>query len=151
VDTEGKYTLNFQPVNGFPDFDKYYLIDSYLGTSTLISTGSYEFSLNAKSDLSTSRFSLSTSPVQSTGEEFQTLVSCFPNPVNDQLTIEVNSGNVRSMELIDNMGKSLENISFETSEMLTTGRVDVRKFSTGIYFVRVVVNGKLFIKKVIKY
>jgi hypothetical protein len=151
--SEGDYTLQFSNVNAFPKFEDYYLIDAYLGKAVKISDGpvAVTISSDARSFQDRFRLSLSSSVEDKNKIDAAVQVACFPNPTSSNLVIEVNSGQVQAMTLMDSMGKMVSNISYESSKGTTRGEVNVAGYSSGVYFVKVIVNGGLHVEKVLKY
>jgi len=149
AEAEGDYTLSFNSINNFPDFEQYYLIDSYLNISSKISEGGYHFEMNSTSLANTTRFHLSRNPVVQ--PEYTIQIICYPNPTSGQLSIEVNSENVQDISLISQVGTVVRSIPFEVVGNLTKADVNMSDCSRGIYFIKVVTKGKLFIEKIAKY
>lgn len=64
----------------------------------------------------------------------------FPNPVTDELTIDMN--NIEQLQLFDSTGKIIYN---EISN-----HINMSQWNSGIYFLHIVNNGKVITKKIIK-
>jgi hypothetical protein len=147
TETEGEYVLSFSAINKFPEFEEYSLVDSYLGKASKISEGSYQFNFNPKTQ--SDRFYLRKRSV-SEGVEFQLTLNCYPNPANDLFTVEVNSENVEEIVLMDNMGKELNQVSFQTNLGVTRADVKMNNYRGGIYILKVIANGKTYIQRIVK-
>jgi hypothetical protein len=147
-DTEGEFTLSIEATNGFPGFDDYILVDSYLGKSSKISEGPYQFGFNPKTQQD--RFYLRRNSVGSEDGKFQLTLNCYPNPVTDHLIVEVNSENVEGMVLMDNLGKVLNHVSFEAKLGITKADVKMTDYQGGIYILKVIASGKTYIQRIVK-
>jgi len=71
----------------------------------------------------------------------------YPNPTNATITIEYLhfTGNEK-MFLYDITGKPI--LSYELSGMIS--HIDVSHFSSGVYFIKVITQDNLFVKKFVK-
>lgn len=151
TETEGEYTLSFNSLNAFPGFEDYYLVDSYVGTSSKISSGAYKFTVTPNPQSYAQRFYLSLNPITKETNNFEVTMSCYPNPTTDNLSIELNSNQVRGILVMDQMGRVVNNVSFLSKDGITRAEVTMRDYSKGVYVVKVVTDGKLFIEKIIKH
>jgi len=80
-------------------------------------------------------------------EVANTFVSIYPNPANDELSINLDEAlNNSTIELYDSMGKLIinEKITAENTKL------KIGYLPNGIYSVRVFSNGKQFVKRIIK-
>lgn len=80
-------------------------------------------------------------------------LSVYPNPVTDELSLKLNSFQDTKVEICitDVLGKVLwkENISVLTDVFVK--KIDMRKFASGIYFIKLNSSADQFVKKVVKY
>ncbi|MES2800133.1 MAG: DNRLRE domain-containing protein [Bacteroidota bacterium] len=79
-------------------------------------------------------------------ENTSTIFNCYPNPANDNLTLELIDGK-KDIKIYDAVGKTILEISELEDSKIT---VDITNFNSGIYFVSVVNGSKSFTKKIIK-
>ncbi|HPF94236.1 MAG TPA: T9SS type A sorting domain-containing protein, partial [Tenuifilaceae bacterium] len=77
-------------------------------------------------------------------------VNIYPNPVSDVLTIEVDAlGNKEFVvELISPIGQLLHNSTINTFER-TVGEINVQRYPSGIYLLRVSSQGKWVTLKIV--
>ncbi|MEM7087615.1 MAG: choice-of-anchor L domain-containing protein [Bacteroidota bacterium] len=73
------------------------------------------------------------------GDECEKIVEISPNPSNGELYINVSNTTSYEVEILDIYGNRLFNDSFGNSKI----RIDLQHQRTGLYFVRVLENGKL--------
>jgi hypothetical protein len=109
--------------------------------------GSYLELIDPLSDNSVaSNWTASTNTVTSVSEtENNTRLKFYPTPVKDNLTIE-SSGIIKSVELLDFQGKSLQKIDINSGIY----KLDMSSCSQGIYLIRVITPGGNFMQKIIK-
>jgi hypothetical protein len=109
--------------------------------------GSYLELIDPLSDNSVAfNWSASTNTITSVSEtENNIRLKFYPTPVKDNLTIE-SSGIIKSVELIDFQGKSLQKIDINSGIY----KLDMRSCSQGIYLIRVITPGGNFMQKIIK-
>lgn len=73
----------------------------------------------------------------------------LPNPTTDQFTIRMpNNLNVESLELLSSQGKLLLTIPIEKGQLEKS--IQLSPYQSGVYFVRLKVNGEAYLEKVIK-
>ena len=65
-------------------------------------------------------------------EQNQNAFTLYPNPANDNITIEANNGSV--VVIYDALGNQV----FSTTTLNAKTEIDLRNFANGIYFVRVI-------------
>jgi S-formylglutathione hydrolase len=73
-------------------------------------------------------------------------ISLYPNPVNEELTIQINRKHPFKVEIINIHGKIL----YQSEETGTSHKVDLLSFSSGIYFVRVRSDDFTVMQKILK-
>jgi hypothetical protein len=80
-----------------------------------------------------------------TTAEGQSILKIYPNPTIGILNLDVleNSLNISEVEIINITGKTI----YQKAESIE--RIDVSGFSSGLYFVKVMVNGNMCVEKVI--
>lgn len=90
-------------------------------------------------------YELPSEPLAATEEEFNTLVTLYPNPTDAVLNIEIDSNlDVQEMVIIDNSGKMMGQ---------WTGRqntLNVEHLISGMYNLRIVSENKIIVKRFIK-
>jgi hypothetical protein len=75
------------------------------------------------------------------------IIKVYPNPCSDILKIELKESGVKDIYLVDVTGKTLHGIHSPAKNIV---ELDVFRFSTGIYFVKVFYKGRWFTEKFIK-
>ncbi len=78
-------------------------------------------------------------------EKGQLDLAIYPNPTNDYLTIESESGYSLEIEIINSFGQ----VILKKSVNQPSNAIDVSAISSGIYFVKVEVDGKVGLQKLI--
>lgn len=79
---------------------------------------------------------------QSTDDVYANKVNIYPNPAVNSLNINVDNGIINQVTIVNSVGK--------TVYTGTDVSVDISSFNKGIYFVTVDVDGKKYIRKVVK-
>lgn len=152
-DVAGYYELVINP-GQVEEMKGYYLVDSEEQKVMRIDGNTvYGFSVKDSSLGANDRFYLTQTIPSFAVTEVTTLnLKCYPNPVgNEELTITVDSNQVRGMRLIDQMGKVVRDIAYFSEEGSTFARIDMKSAKAGIYFVRVLTDQGLLTQKVIKH
>ena len=72
-------------------------------------------------------------------------IKVFPNPANDYLTIQSETESDFDVEFINTFGQVILNKTLTKS----SNKIDVSQLSQGIYFVKVLVDGKVGVEKII--
>lgn len=75
---------------------------------------------------------------------FEKLFFAYPNPSKNKLTIENKTKETFDLYLIDNLGKQIHR-----ERLNDKSEIDVSKFGTGIYFLKITNEGGAFVKKII--
>lgn len=70
-------------------------------------------------------------------------ISIYPNPTNDKLTIE-SDYDLTSYQIVDLRGKVIMSNDFISKT------IDINQLKTGVYFIKIVANNKIIIKKFVK-
>jgi len=81
----------------------------------------------------------------------QNTINCYPNPATDIITLEVlqnSTSNDNNFTLSDLNGKEL--IKQELNQLSNKTEIDISSLSGGIYFLKLVYNDKVEIKKIVK-
>jgi PKD repeat protein len=137
------------------DFDD----GSYSGlispTHTYNNNGTYHVKLKATNPCDSAIF-VNTINVYTVGVEkinANVFVSVFPNPVSDELSIRLNSYVAIDVEIIlcDILGQELWNERVIISSGLLQKSINMKRFASGIYFVKIVSSDDQFVKKIVKY
>ena len=78
------------------------------------------------------------------------MVHVFPNPVNDVLSVRIESDDVQGLGVLNVTGTLVAQpiLSFEGGR--ASGEVIMRDLPPGVYFVRVQVEGNLVVRKIIR-
>ncbi|WP_299675801.1 T9SS type A sorting domain-containing protein [uncultured Dokdonia sp.] len=83
-----------------------------------------------------------------TSDFIKPFFSIYPNPVQDQLHVQINSQEDYTVSVFDMLGRTLMTTS---KEALETSPIDVQNWKSGIYFLRMEdQNGRVTIKRFIK-
>ena len=144
--TEENYNFKIQLVDWNAD-DEAYIFDSYLDTTTPISTNDvYNFSVDQGIEESTSitRFSLIFNPTTLSNIDFtESSIKIYPNPTNGRLNINLSSES------------TLENIKIYNllGEMVMESKkqnLNINKLAAGVYLLEIKTTEGLLTKKVIK-
>lgn len=148
----GEFIIRFANYNSLPGSPELYLIDNELGKSMLVAeNASYPFAI---SDLgsATDRFTISSHPAaeKAMSPLAAGMVHVFPNPVNDLLSIRIESDDVQGLGLLNVTGTMVAQpiLSFEGGR--ASGEVKMHDLPSGVYFVRVQVEGNLVVRKIIR-
>ncbi len=75
-------------------------------------------------------------------------VSAFPNPVTDMVNVGVKRTNndVMNMQIFNNNGK----IVFESSNVGVSNMINMSKYPTGVYTIKVTHNGQVYTKQIVR-
>lgn len=122
-----------------------FLVDKLEGVAMPVSsTEPYTFTITDTSKPVTDRFYLTLNPDSELNKDL--IVSVFPNPVKDQLQIQVYGASQNSsVTLMDINGVTL--ISADFTRMVT---VDMLNFTSGMYILKVKTNEGVTTKKIVK-
>jgi hypothetical protein len=149
VENDGEYSFTFENFENLEGFKDYYLLDSYTGEATSLASGStYTFVVtsNTTSSIDDRFFITNLSGDEST----ELRLSCFPNRVSDVLNIFFNSEKVETISIVDNVGRVISGIPFESENGMSKAAVNMSDYSSGFYFVKLISGQKVYLKKIIK-
>ena len=148
----GDYSLGFSVNGNFDGYSELFLVDNYLGTSTLVSSiENHKFQMTENPATKTDRFVLSrNSSFDKILTKQEVKVFHYPNPVGTILHLEVNSSSVETGAIMDNTGKVLGLVQWINEGEISKGAVDLGNSPAGIYFARIVVDGEVIVKKILK-
>lgn len=76
------------------------------------------------------------------GENMKEMVSIYPNPVKDILTIASDNDNLKEVQIVNTLGQVVKELTFEGRAI-----IDVKDLQSGIYFVKIL--GNNIVKKII--
>lgn len=76
-------------------------------------------------------------------EELVANLNLYPNPASNVLNIQAGSATVRSVEVFNMVGQTVYSQQFNTS----SAQIDVTSFSTGMYMIRLDIDGKVVTKR----
>ncbi|MGE0638552.1 MAG: T9SS type A sorting domain-containing protein [Bacteroidia bacterium] len=80
-------------------------------------------------------------------QSIEALVSVYPNPAKDMITVELPAGKTADMcDLFNVIGSRIESFTVAGKQKFT---VDLKTFAKGVYFLRMNVDGQLITKKII--
>ncbi|NQY06219.1 MAG: ASPIC/UnbV domain-containing protein, partial [Flavobacteriaceae bacterium] len=89
------------------------------------------------------------SPLSTNDVTLDDFVSVYPNPVNEILTIsftDLFNGNNKSVEFYNTIGAVVKQV--ELSEM--TSAMDISEFASGVYFVKIKVDNRYAVQRIVK-
>jgi PKD repeat protein len=137
------------------DFDDGTFSNLTSPTHTFTSNGTYHVKLKATNPCDSSVFT-NTIDVYTVGIEkinADISASIFPNPVSGELSIKFNSSVDTDIEIIicDILGQELWKEELNVSAGSYVKKIDMQKFTAGVYFIKVSSSGGQFVKKIVKY
>lgn len=139
---EGNYTLQFEEISSFPNYDKVILIDNYLSASTeLIEGETYNFSVTTdEASWGDLRFEIQfVSTITGIENDLDEVnIDIYPNPVTNILHIEPGTTNILSVALYDISGA----IIFESNKKLPK-QIDMTGLRKGIYIINIVTEDEI--------
>ena len=86
------------------------------------------------------------------GDERDAIIkSVYPNPANDQLNIDLNITEEESIHVsvVNTLGKTLISRNYSTTIGLNNLKLDFNNISEGLYFVKIIVGDKAYMKPII--
>lgn len=148
----GTYSISFSPQGEFPRMEDIYLVDMFEGKAEKISAmQSYEFEISEDARSKTNRFYLSLDPArESTPNESSIVLSVYPNPVVDELSVEINGTTVGETVLLNDVGRIVDKIEMIREGGKHRGTLSVGRHADGLYIVRSVVDGRVMAIKLVK-
>jgi Secretion system C-terminal sorting domain len=139
----GEYQITFPNVDRFGQRNELYLIDRFEEVAVPVSsTEGYRFSL--LKGLHQMRFYLSKSTTIPERKMEQWLRT-YPNPVVDELIVNIPSSKVAQVTLMDTHGRVLLG-----TEIRGEGRIDFSGYSSGMYLLKVVHGNETLVRKILK-
>jgi hypothetical protein len=146
---EGNFSMAFELLTGMDQFKELYLVDTYArAVHPLSSTVPYEFAVTQNTVTKEGRFFLSKEPNRRFYSE--SVLSIFPNPVMDLVTLEVNALHDVTVEIVNLSGVRLQQSVMGTNMGVARGVLDMKDFTPGVYIIKTWVEGRLMVEKVIK-
>lgn len=94
------------------------------------------------------------SPILSTNNiDLDSKISIYPNPANDEINIKVsNDSKIKKMELFSLISSKVIEITDFNNEPEASQKIDISRFSKGVYFLKTeFTNGNIITKKILKY
>ena len=82
--------------------------------------------------------------------EFPVSVSVFPNPVSNDVFVEMHDNNVRSITLESMVGVTLSEMRFSNTDFSQKVSFPMSGFSTGVYLLKISSGEKTYVKKIFK-
>jgi len=146
VSRAGEFTISFEQIGNLQEYEELFLMDAESGNAHKISAGPYAFLVRGEKEM-TGRFYLS-----KRAEGGDALVSTYPNPVMDQLTVTVFSADPVAAVIKDMTGKTVAEGSLDRSGFDTySATFDLGYLPRGIYLVNTRFGDKSVTKKIVKY
>ena len=149
VPATGSYALAAPTLNNLPVSTRVELVDNLTGTRQdlrLLPAAGYAFTA-AATHLS-GRFSLELTPAGALATAAAALaaqVLAFPNPAHDRLTLVRPAGAATSAELVNALGQVVRRFALPTAET----SLDVRELATGVYLLRLRLDGQPVNKRLV--
>ena len=120
-----------------------YLYDKELGISqNLLNNNVYEF--NFSGGVEKNRFELRFSELSEVKQFESNQINIFPNPAGDFVVISGKS-EIKNIELLDVTGKSVLKKQINSE----TGKIDLKKYQPGVYFLKIRTENSEFVKSLI--
>jgi hypothetical protein len=146
VPAVGRYTLSAATLANLTG-TRAELVDNLTGTRTVLApSASYAFTMTTFT--APGRFWLNLTPAAAplaTAAALEAQVLAYPNPAHSQLTVLRPAGNVNSATLLNSLGQTVRTLALPTAE--TT--VDLRGLATGVYVLRLTLDGQPVTKRVV--
>ena len=145
VGTEGSYRVvgtEFHPINTDDNCGVINITNNFNGSSTLAGAV-----FPRKS--TTIVWTVSDAAGNKADCRFEVIVNSlliYPNPTRGVLNLEFGNQNIQKIKVSDIRGKTL----LKKTEIQQTETIDLSKFSTGLYIVRIYMDGDILIKKIVK-
>jgi hypothetical protein len=144
----GMYELSFEADAGFEDF---VLVDNKTGAVHKIHGSTpYRFQADLDEMGRTDRFYLTREGSEVAGQTDAIVLKCYPNPVSDILTVEV-EGVGGQAQLVGTVGQIVSDIELVHDGNVMTGEISMTGLAPGVYFVRVTNEKGVAVQKVLKY
>jgi hypothetical protein len=145
---EGEYSISFEEVGSFTEFNDLVLVDKRLGNFHKISSGPYLFP-NSGSVQMPDRFYLTKkTDLQPSNDA---ILSVYPNPAVDKVTVKVFSTEETTAAIKDINGVALLDGKLEPSTYGSQSKTfDIIDLPKGIYLIQTRVGLKLISRKIIK-
>jgi len=148
VPQAGRYTFTAPALANWPATTQVVLVDNLTGTRTALAAGtSYAFSLAGTT--APGRFWLNLTPAATPLASTQALeaqVLAYPNPAHSQLTVLRPAGaQVASVELLNSLGQRVRHLALPTAET----PVDLRGLASGVYTLRLTLDGMPVSKRIV--
>ncbi|WP_127121202.1 T9SS type A sorting domain-containing protein [Chryseotalea sanaruensis] len=142
----GLYSLSFSSNVS----QSYFLVDK-MNNMVVPASQEYVFAISTANTKMKDRFFLTTTPMMSSLEPEKISIAVFPNPVEEELTVEVADENVVSMHLLTVTGEVVKAGKVIQADGISKSQFDVSAMPTGIYMVRVENSNKtVTVHKIIK-
>lgn len=74
----------------------------------------------------------------------------YPNPVSKKLSIESRSGFIKSIEIINTAGNTIEEVTGLDGFMTDQTELDLTHLSSGVYVLRIVSGNEVYMRRVVK-
>jgi hypothetical protein len=144
----GDYTFEIDNSEGvFASGQVVYIYDNYTGTYHNLSEGSFTFT-TAVGEAINDRFELRFTDVLASDVSELDKVVVYPNPSADIFNISWRGNTTASLQVYDLSGKVIiEQNNFNSANR--TYQIDMSAFDAGVYFVRLSVNDRQIVKKLV--
>ena len=147
--TNGTVTMSVQSINGTYDYGTIVELTATPNSGYAFAGWSGDASgttnpLNVTMDTDKNITALFTSTLSVIDNEFKNVLKVYPNPVRDHLQISVASNyEIATIEIFNLLGKKVKEEH--------TNSIDVTRFETGVYLVKITdTQGRIAMKKIIK-
>ncbi|MFI5172856.1 MAG: T9SS type A sorting domain-containing protein [Chitinophagales bacterium] len=147
-----KYKINYRPIGGGAWLKKNSLTNVKTITGLMPNT-TYEYKIRSVCAAGLSAFSsiynFTTLPLKEEAIEDIFHFTIYPNPSAENITISLNNLALTThncpLTITDLSGKTLSEINIKSPET----EIDVSDYASGIYFVRIIIEGERVVKKII--
>lgn len=75
-------------------------------------------------------------------------VTIFPNPANDNLTVQINNDEIIQVTILNNLGQEINLKQNQTNPLVT---IDISSLKSGIYYITIQTKGKRITRKIVVY
>jgi hypothetical protein len=146
---EGNYSISFETIRGYEGLHELFLVDTYLGKSHSLASGNaYTFSVTGNPNTKSGRFFLSKDPTSVKEKEVK--ISVWPNPVETTFDLEINTPHTVFADLMNSRGEPLMSAQIIPTNGIARGKMDMEDQSTGLYFLKIKIDGRVSAVKILK-
>lgn len=151
IDEEYNYTISINSIKGNNiDREVVLLRDNYNGTTVNLSDQDYEF--KSTKGIFNDRFTIlfkKETVLETQEQTLKEVISVFPNPASDYITINTRDTAIKSIQVYDIQGRLVKNI--EDISNTTEQTINLQGLKNSMYLVKInTENGTSFTKRIIK-